>query len=149
MLSASTTLQWASGSTFLLMPDPRGAVVPAPWLPWLPYKLPQPRASQSSRLLPGLYLVVGSEFLVGSECLLPCCWAEQAVADVRQICDFGTSMQTAFKRTKWHHIAMGKWQFVLMPDTRGVVVPAPWSPWLPYKLPTVSGWVDLILGYKS
>ena len=27
----------------------------------------------------------------------------------------------------WHHIAMGKWQFVLMPDTRGAVVPAPWS----------------------
>ena len=44
---------------FLLMPDTRGAVVPAPWPPWLPYKLPQPRASQPSRLLPGLYLVVG------------------------------------------------------------------------------------------
>ena len=35
----------------------------------------------------------------------------------------------------WHHIAMEKLQFVLMPDTRGAVVPVPWPPWLPYKLP--------------
>jgi hypothetical protein len=41
-----------------MMPGPQGAVVPAPWSPWLPYKLPQPRVSQPSRLLPGWHLLV-------------------------------------------------------------------------------------------
>ena len=70
---------------FVLMPDPRGVVVPAPWPPWLPYKLPQSRASQSSRLLPGWHLLVGcmqgAEFESSSNSSYCQLWLHQLAKD--------------------------------------------------------------------